>query len=177
AAAAMVKLFRAYKEQAERLSDLSEMLAREGRATSLISARLPVDEVRETFERRPNYFQSIEEEAEAFVQLLDPGDDLFGALKEWLRREHGISVRTLPVATMPNWRRRYDRHSQRLFISERLSPFDQLQEIAMEAALIRMQVMIGAETEGLKLSSSEAKRIARFELARYAAQALMMPYR
>jgi predicted transcriptional regulator len=58
-----------------------------------------------------------------------------------------------------------------------LSPFDQLQEIAMEAALIRMQVMIGAETEALKLSSSEAKRIARFELARYAAQALMMPYR
>jgi len=78
---------------------------------------------------------------------------------------------------MPNWRRRYDRHSQRLFISERLSPFDQLQEIAMEAALVRMQVVIGAETEGLKLSSGEAKRIARFELARYAAQALMMPYR
>lgn len=47
----------------------------------------------------------------------------------------------------------------------------------MEAALIRMQVVIGAQTEALKLSSSEAKRIARFELARYAAQALMMPYR
>ncbi|TWG61715.1 MULTISPECIES: helix-turn-helix domain-containing protein [unclassified Aminobacter] len=176
AAAAMVKLFRAYKEQAERLSDLSEMLAREGRATSLISARLPVDEVRETFERRPNYFQSIEEEAEAFVQLLDPGDDLFGALKEWLKREYGIVVRTLPVATMPNWRRRYDRHSQRLFISERLSPFDQLREVAMEACLIRMQVAIAAELKALKLSSDEARRLARFELARYAAHALMMPY-
>ncbi|WP_273878380.1 ImmA/IrrE family metallo-endopeptidase, partial [Serratia liquefaciens] len=76
-----------------------------------------------------------------------PEGDLSGVLKEWLRREHGITVRTLPVATMPNWRRRYDRHSQRLFISERLSLFDQLQEIAMEAALIRMQVMIGAEIE------------------------------
>ena len=65
AAAAVVKLFRAYREQAERLSDLSEMLARDGRATSLSSARLPIDEVRETFERRPNYFASIEEESEA----------------------------------------------------------------------------------------------------------------
>ena len=41
---------------------------------------------------------------------------------------------------MPNWRRRFDRHSQRLFMSERLSPFDQLREIAMEACLIRMSV-------------------------------------
>jgi predicted transcriptional regulator len=77
---------------------------------------------------------------------------------------------------MPNWRRRYDRHSQRLFISERLSPFDQLREVAMEACLIRCQVAIAAEVKALKLSSDEARRLARFELARYAAHALMMPY-
>ncbi|MFN4272667.1 MAG: short-chain fatty acyl-CoA regulator family protein [Aliihoeflea sp.] len=176
AAAAMVKLHRAYREQAERLSDLSEMLAREGRATQLSAARLPIDEVRETFERRPNHFASIEAEAEAFVDLIRPGDDLAGALKGWLKREHGIAVRTLPVATMPNWRRRYDRHSQRLFLSERLSPFDQTREIAMEAALLRMQVAIAAELRALKLTSDEARRLARFELARYAAHALMMPY-
>ena len=78
-------------------------------------------------------------------------------------------MRVLPVATMPNWRRRYDRHSQRLFLSERLSPFDQLREIAMEACLIRMRVAIAAEIEALKLSSDEARRLARFELGRYAA--------
>ena len=176
AAAAVVKLFRAYREQAERLSDLSELLARDGRATSLSAARLPIDEVRETFERRPNYFASLEEEAEAFISLLDPGDDLSGSLKEWLKQELGIVVRVLPVATMPNWRRRYDRHSQRLFISERLSPFDQLREIAMEACLVRMRVAIAAELRELKLSSDEARRLGRFELARYAAHALMMPY-
>ncbi|NMG41598.1 DUF2083 domain-containing protein [Chelativorans sp. ZYF759] len=176
AAAAMVKLHRAYREQADRLSDLSEMLAREGHATQLSAARLPVDEVRETFERRPNHFLAIEEEAEAFVALLQPADDLAGALKNWLKREHGIAVRALPVATMPNWRRRYDRHSQRLFLSERLSPHDQTREIAMEAALLRMQVVIAAELKALQLSSDEARRLARFELARYAAHALMMPY-
>jgi predicted transcriptional regulator/DNA-binding XRE family transcriptional regulator len=176
AAAAMIKLFRAYREQAERLSDLSELLAREGRATALLGARLPFDEVREIFERHPNHFPAIEEEAEAFTALLDPGDDLIGALKAWLKREHGIVVKVLPVATMPNWRRRYDRHSQRLFISERLSPFDQLREVAMEACLMRMQVAVAGEIQGLKLSSDEARRIARFELGRYAAHALMMPY-
>jgi predicted transcriptional regulator/DNA-binding XRE family transcriptional regulator len=176
AATAVIKLFRAYREQADRLSDLNEMLAREGKGTALSGARLPIDEVRETFERRPNHFSSVEEEAEAFTALLDPGDDLFGALKAWLKREHGIVVKVLPVATMPNWRRRYDRHSQRLFLSERLSPFDQLREVAMEACLIRMTVAVAGEIQALKLSSDEARRLARFELGRYAAHALMMPY-
>ena len=176
AAAAVIKLFRAYREQAGRLSDLSELLAREGRTTMLSSARLPIDEVREAFEGRANHFPAIEEEAEAFAQLLAPRDDLAAALKEWLRREHGIVVKVLPVATMPNWRRRYDRHSQRLFISERLSPFDQLREVAMEACLLRMRVAVAAGIEALKLNSDEARRLARFELARYAAHALMMPY-
>ncbi|MBN9249676.1 MAG: XRE family transcriptional regulator [Mesorhizobium sp.] len=176
AAAAIVKLYRAYREQAERLSDLNELLAHEGRGTALSGARLPIDEVHEVFERRPNHFTNIEEEAEAFAGVLDPGDDLFGALKAWLKREYGIVVKVLPVATMPNWRRRYDRHSQRLFLSERLSPFDQLREVAMEACLIRMTVAVAAEIQGLKLSSDEARRLARFELGRYAAHALMMPY-
>lgn len=176
ASAAVIKLYRAYREQAERLSGLTELLAREGRATTLSSARLPVDEVRETLEGRTNWFASLEEETEAFTRLLQPGDDLYGALRNWLRREHGVAVKVLPAAIMPNWRRRYDRHSQRLFVSERLSPFDQLREVAMEACLIRCQVAITAEVKALNLSSDEARRLARFELGRYAAHALMMPY-
>jgi XRE family transcriptional regulator, fatty acid utilization regulator len=176
ASAAMLKLFRAYREQAGRLSDLSAVLAGEGRATTLSAARLPVDEVSEVFEHRPAHFAGIEEASEAFAREIDPGDDLFAALKQWLRREHGIAIKLLPAATMPNWRRRYDRHSQRLFLSERLSHFDQLREVAMEACLIRMRDAVATEIAALKLSSDEARRLARFELGRYAAHALMMPY-
>ncbi len=176
ASAAVLKLFRAYREQAERLSDLNALLAGEGRATTLSAARLPVDEVREIFEHRASHFSALEEAAEAFAGDIDPGDDLFAALKAWLRKEHGISVRVLPAATMPNWRRRYDRHSQRLYLSERLSRADQLREIAMEACLIRMREALEREVAALKLSSDEARRLARFELGRYAAHALMMPY-
>jgi len=176
AAAAMQKLFRAYREQAERLSDLNALLAGGGRATTLSGARLPIDEVRDVFERRPWHFAGIEEAAEAFTAELAPGDDLFAALKAWLRKEHGISVRLLPVDTMPNWRRRYDRHSQRLFLSERLSHAEQLREVAMEASLIRLREALVIEVDALKLGSDEARRLARFELARYAALALMIPY-
>ena len=176
ATAAILKLFRAYREQASRLTDLTELLAREGRATALSAARLPLDELREAFEQRPNHFAGLETEAEAFLAALAPGDDLFGALKNWLKADHGIAVRVLPTATMPNWRRRYDRHTHRLFLSERLSPFDQLREVAMEVCQLRMTSAIAAEVDALKLSSDEARRLARFELGRYAAHALMMPY-
>jgi predicted transcriptional regulator/DNA-binding XRE family transcriptional regulator len=176
AASGIVKLYRAYREQQQRLSDLSQLLSHEGSDAQLSATRLPLDEVRDVMARRPNHYPRIEEEAESFYALLKPEGDLSGALKEWLRREHGITVRSLPVTTMPNWRRRYDRHSQRLFISERLSPFDQLREIAMETVQLALQDEIFAELDQLAFSTAEAKRIARFELARYAAHALMMPY-
>ena len=178
AATGIIKLYRAYREQAARLSDLADLLAREGHETSLSSARLPIDEVRETLERRPNFFARIEDAAEAFHAGLGlaPGDDLLTALKQVLRTKHGIVVRALPVHAMPTLRRRYDRHSMRLFLSERLSAFDQLREIAMETSLLVLGEEIAAELEQLSLSTSEARRLGRFELARYAAHALIMPY-
>ncbi|GGE17375.1 Cro/Cl family transcriptional regulator [Aureimonas endophytica] len=176
AARAVLKLHQAYREQAERLSDLGELLAKEGRASLIAGARLPADELREVLERRPNHFARIEAEAESFGAALGGAEDLFVALKAWLKAEHGIVVRSLPVAAMPVWRRRYDRHTQRLFLSERLSPADQLHETALEAVLLRMRDAITAEIAALALSSDEARRLARFEIGRYAAHALAMPY-
>ena len=176
AALGMVKLYRAYREQAARLTDLTDILAREGHETSVSGTHLPIDEVRDRLERRPNFFGRIEDAAEQFAQRLGPGEDLQGALKSWLKAEHGIAVRTLPVHAMPNLRRRYDRHSMRLFVSERLSPFDRTRELAVEAAQLALSAEILAELEDLSFTSGEARRIGRFELARYAAHALMMPY-
>ncbi|CAD7054675.1 XRE family transcriptional regulator [Pseudorhizobium endolithicum] len=176
AATGMVKLYRAYREQGARLTDLADMLAREGHQTSVAGTRLPIDEVREQLERRPNFFAGIEDAAEEFGRRLSAADDLPAALKAWLKSEHGIAVRTLPVHAMPNLRRRYDRHSMRLFLSERMSPFDRTRELAMEVALLALGGEISSELDALSFSTSEARRVARFELARYAAHALMMPY-
>lgn len=176
AAGGIVKLYRAYREQAGRLRDLGELLADQGHATNLSEARLPIDEVREIFEGKPCHFARIEAAAETFHADFPAGEDLQPLLIDWLRRVHGVAVRVLPVHAMPTLRRRFDRHSMRLFLSERLSPADRLREIAMEAALLALPGAVQAELEGLDLSSSEAIRLARFELARYAAHAIMMPY-
>jgi XRE family transcriptional regulator, fatty acid utilization regulator len=175
AAAAFIKLHRAWRDTQNRLSELADMLAQSGQAAPVIRTRLPADEARDVLEQRPWHFASLEEEAHAFLNVLKPGDDLPGALKGWLKAEHGLTVRVLPADVMPNWRRRYERHTQRLFISERLAPHDQLREIAMEACNFRMQVALGAEINALRLSSDESRRVVRFELMRYAAHALIMP--
>ena len=176
AAQGMVKLYRAYREQAARLSDLAGLLAQAGHDPALSGARLPMDEVRDVLEGQPNHHAAIDAAAEAFHARIQPGEDLAGALREWLKSQHGIVVRTLPVHAMPNLRRRYDRHSMRLFLSERLYPHDQLREMAQEACQIALREEISAAVDALGLSSREAQRIARFELARYAALAVMMPY-
>lgn len=175
-AAGFIKLYRAYREQAGRLSDLADLLAREGHETTLSEATLPIDIVRDTLEQMPCYFAGIENAVETFHEALKPGEDLWPSLKAWLRDEHGIAVRTLPLHTMPNLRRRYDRHSLRLFLSERLSPADQLREVAIEVCQLALREALVKELDHFQFSGAEAKRIARFELARYAAHALIMPY-
>src|SRR6185312_17356895 len=99
----------------------------------------------------PNFHAAVDAAAETFHERLDPGEDLAGAIRTWLKSEHGIVVRTLPVHAMPNLRRRYDRHSMRLFLSERLYPHDQLREMAQEACQIALRAEITAALDGLGL--------------------------
>lgn len=176
AAAGIAKLYRAYREQLVRLSDLSDLLAEDKQHVRIAATRLPIDEVQDVFETRPNHHAALETAAEALYRALAPGDDLMSSLKAWLRREHDISVRILPVQTMPNWRRRFDRHSRRLFLSERLTSADRLREVAMEAVLLALGETIASENASFGFSSAEAVRLGRYELVRYAALALMMPY-
>ena len=176
ASAAMIKLYRAYRESLERLSDLSRLLAKEGGQAISGGERLPVVEMRETFERNSPYFPSIERAAAKLKKSLPNTGGLMESLQHWLHTQHHIAVQILPVETMPQWRRRFDRHSNRLLISERLSPADQIQEVAMEVAFLAEGKLIGEEVEFLKFTTDEARRLARFEFARLMALAIMMPY-
>ncbi|WP_102960769.1 helix-turn-helix domain-containing protein [Mangrovicella endophytica] len=175
-AAGLAKLYRAYREQHERLSDLSELLAREGRGTPVAAARLPLDEVRDVLENRPNHYAAIEAAAERLHQSFEPGDDPGAVLRGWLRSRHDIAVRVLPADVMPIWRRRFDRHSRRLFLSERLSAADRLREVAAEVFTLAYEDVVASEADSFGFSGPEALRLARLELMRYAAHALMMPY-
>ena len=176
ASAAMIKLYRAYRESLDRLSGLSRLMAKEGGVAISGTARLPIVEMHETFERISPYFPAIERAAAKLYKELPIGANMMASLQNWLHTHHNIAVQVLPVETMPLWRRRFDKHSNRLLISERLSPADQIQEIAMEVAFLAEGGLISEEVEFLKLTTDEARRLARFEFARLLALAIMLPY-
>ncbi|MGI9353146.1 MAG: helix-turn-helix domain-containing protein [Rhizobiaceae bacterium] len=175
-ASAMVKLYRGYRESLDRLSGLSSMMAEEGSDAFATAARLPVDEMRQAIEQRSPYIPAIEQAAQKLLDQLDLSDGILAGMRRWLTREHGLIVQIMPVEAMPDWRRRFDKHSNRLLISERLSPADQLQEVALEVALLAERTMIEEEVGFLKLTSDEARRLARFEFARLLALAMILPY-
>lgn len=176
ASAAVIKLYRAYRESLDRLSGLSRMMASDGGELISSAARLPFDEVREAFEISSPYYPAIERAASKLLKSLTSTNTMMASLQKWLQDEHHIAVQILPEETMPLWRRRFDRHSNRLLISERLSPADQIQEVAMEVAFLAERELIEEEVEFLKLTTDEARRLARFEFARLLALAIMMPY-
>lgn len=172
----ILKLYQAYQESQSRLTDLKNLLADDGRDTALLAAQLPADEVRRALEERPNYYPLIEAKAAALHDQLGSGLDMMTKLANWMEVTHKIAIRMLPLDVMPNAIRQFDKHTMRLFISERLSHADRTLEVAKEAALLFLSNELDQSVDGLGLSSEEAQRIARFELARYAALAIMMPY-
>lgn len=176
----ILKLHRGYREALSRLSELNTMLSEKGGGIGFDpnsgQSTVPADALRQTLEDKPNHFEYLDHAAEEFTLQFDRNAKLFTSLKIWLFEKQRISVQTLPIETMPDWRRRFDKHSMRIFISERLSPHDQLQELATEVVLLALDERIDEEIRHLDLKVEEAKRLARLEFARYAALAIMMPY-
>ena len=177
ASAAIVKLYRAYREQQDRLSDLSKIMSESGQTIERQDRQLPVDVVRGVFENAPWCFPALEAAAARIVDALNKHAGKMAALYSLLRVDHGMSVQVLPVETMPVWRKRYDRHSHRLFLSERLPRPDRAELLAQELVLLRERKVVDEEIELLKITGDEAVRLARMELARYTALAILMPYR
>ncbi|MEL6736001.1 MAG: short-chain fatty acyl-CoA regulator family protein [Pseudomonadota bacterium] len=187
AAQAMVKLHRAYREQQQRLSDLMALVgqgghlgvSQQGDAGGLaasISQPMPTDQVRGLFEDRPWCFPGLERAAERVLATLGEDGPRMASLYYRLRAEHGIAVQVLPVETMPNLRRRYDRHSKRLFISERLPRPERAELLVRELIRLQESEAITEEVELLGLRDNEARRLATAEFTRYAALAVLMPY-
>ena len=179
AAAGVVKLYRAYREALDRLSELSGMLAERGvSAPASPTAQLPVERFRAIVETCPHHHAELDEAAEAIGGKLSRRGDRRSALADRLEGEHGMVLRMLPAKDMPLWRLRNDRHTRRLFLSEALSPAEQTVLLAGE--LMRLEARDALASLGDELGrgeSDEVRRLLRAHVLSYAAHALAMPYR
>lgn len=174
-ARAVVTLHGAYREGVERLSDLSGKLSRSDVALPASEARLPVDEALDFIARGGPWCAALEDIASTISQDMRLQDDPFGAVKERLRESHGVDTRVLPVRALAQDRARFDRHSMRLFLSERLGAEDRTFFVALRLALIAGAEVLDSAVAMHRDPRPETGRLIRIALARRLADAVLMP--
>lgn len=175
AARAIARLHDAYRETLGRLSDLSQALAAGSMEPPAPAGRLPQDRVGALFESASPWFEPLEREAEALSGHLSPRDDLHAALRAHLRDSLGVDLRIMPLHVMAVERARFDRHTRRLFVSERVPLVDRSFLVARQIALLGHGELLDALTLSAQLDDPEASRICRLEFARRFAEAVLMP--
>ena len=97
-------------------------------------------------------------------------------IKARLRAHSGIDIRVLPTSIMAADRSRYDRHSQRLFLSERLGGIDRLFEATfLVASLDGREILNAILAQTTFAAMPESVRLARQALLQRLAMAILCP--
>ena len=151
--------------------------ASSGAAAIETKAAGPVEAVTDLLLDRRNHFPELDAAAEALAdELRLASGDLPSALAERLRVRHGLTVRVLPSAVMPDLLRRLDLHARQLQLAEGLDAASRTFAIAYQLALIELKPAIDAVVASAGLPGKAHERFAVQTLANYAAAATMMPY-
>ena len=170
--AAFLRLHRAYLAASDQLLAVA---AQTGGSDAQIGAS-PESAVHNFFRRQRNHFQALESASDAFWQGQRPSaDDTYAALKDRLRRAHGITVRLRPVAEMPRTLRALDETRREVWLSEALDHPNRVFQLVHVIGLIECRPTLEALLDS---GPADAQGRARclIELANYFAAAVLMPY-
>jgi predicted transcriptional regulator len=175
AARGMTRLFEAYREALERLSDLSHSMASQSAAPQEATSRLPYQRAAAYFEESGPWFPPVEATAEEIAASLKPRDAPNEALRKHLKERLGVDLRVLPGHVMPAEQLRYDRHSLRLFMSECVPLIERPFLLARQLALLGHGDLLDGMTRQTGLSEPQALRVCRSGFAGRLAEAVLAP--
>lgn len=137
----------------------------------------PIDTVRDFIQANTNFFPEIDAAATALSEDLGLSrTQPRTALTERLKSRHDIAVRIVPTDIMPNMLRWFDRHNQRINLSELLSQSGRRFQLAFQIGMLEQRAMIDSHLDRAKIDGREARGLARTSLANYFAAAVLMPY-
>ena len=176
ASQAVITLYSAYRSMRDEAQSLARDAdgapghGRDGRGN-------PLEEVREFQESQRNHFPAIETAAEAITGRADfDPDDLYGSLVIHLRANMAIGVTVMPVDVLQDTMRRFDRHQNRILLSEALAPSSRIFHLAAQISLLSQRGPIDAVVKEAGFVNDESAGLLRLGLANYFAGAVMMPY-
>ncbi|MFT3663865.1 helix-turn-helix domain-containing protein [Piscinibacter sp.] len=139
---------------------------------------LPYEEVRDHFNRRNNYLDTLDRIGETLAGELKlvPGQRA-AALRAALRQRCGIEVTAETDAEDGTWLRRLDASRRRLVIPANLTDAQQAFQIASQYALLAHRDAIEAEVRDGGFADPATQALSRQGLAHYVAGATLLPYR
>ena len=174
-ASAFVGLVQRHQRLQDEYAQLADRL--HGDQLPTLLAPLPHEEVRDFFNRRDNYIDTLDALAEERAGRggLVPGERA-AALRRILHDEHGIEVEGLGNTAADGMLRRFDARRSRLAVATHLSDAQQAFQIATQLALIAHRDVIEAEIAAAGFSDAQTSALARQGLAHYFAGALLLPY-
>ena len=183
----LVKLFRAYKEASQSADSLAARIYDGHQDLGPMPTGLASEEVSDFIQREGNYFEVLEQEADALRRALSlPIEDdrevtrsrrvLEARLVDHLADALGVQVELQGARRRPLTLRRYDAESKRLFLAEVLPDASRTFQLAAQYALIRHADLLTDLARHSTLASEGGVRLARMVLANYFASAVQMPY-
>ncbi len=184
----LVHLFRAYQQASQSADSLaSRIYDGHEELGSVAPARLASEEVSDFIQRQDNYFDALEERADALRQALGLGvrDDaevkrtrgeLEPKLRAHLEDRFGIRVESIAARQRPLVLRRYDAAQGVVSLAEVLPASSRSFQLAAQIALIEHDALLDRLARRPALSSPASFALARVVLANYFASAVLMPY-
>ncbi|GHD52735.1 DNA-binding protein [Thalassobaculum fulvum] len=168
--------------ESARLSEVTQALATffdkpHSRTRSITAA----EEVDDVIIERENHFPALEQAAEELSrEIRRHGDILLGALPEYLREAHGVTVANRPPADIGGMRFRnlcaYDGDARRLEFLDHASTGTRQFQMARLAAELAARDLIEREIDDPRLTSPASRTQAYRAFASYVASAVIFPY-
>ncbi|MBV6631914.1 MAG: DUF2083 domain-containing protein [Alphaproteobacteria bacterium] len=176
-ARAVQTLYSAYRGTRQDLENLAERVADQEQLQNLDIQVFPVEEVRDFFEASHNHFPVLEQAAENFwaEANINP-DHLYRGLTDHLENTLNVRVKVMPIDVMGSLQRRFDRHANRVLLSEMLPQTARNFQIATQIGYLTQTEAIDDIIRAADFSNDDAKRLARLGLINYFAGAILMPY-
>lgn len=188
AARAVLSLYRAYQatratadDLSSRLTDGEEMSSdggnTQGQEGAVGRSHLPSEEVSDFIQRRSNHFPELEAAAEELAQKakLTTGD-LYAGLVRWAEKHLELQVQIARWGSERGVLRRLDPDRKTLMLSELLPTRSRTFQLAHQIALVAQARLLDRLADDPRLTSDEARSLARVALANYFAGAVLMPY-
>lgn len=193
AARAVLSLYRAYQSARATADDLSSRLSDgeelspvdggdggspdEASGATMGRSHLPSEEVSDFIQKSSNHFPELEAAAEElFTKAKLSRDDLYTGLSRYVEKELGIVVRIGRWGSEKGVLRRFDPDKKVLTLSELLPTRSRTFQLAHQIGLRTQGATMDRLVLDPRLTSDEARALARVTLANYFAGAVLMPY-